>query len=118
MTPSLETGDDMVDGKGLDLFSAVLADKIIAVENFPPRQFVPGTRASHVVLQPDDRRHGNRELYCVEQSQTVLQHFRFALVAQEDGAPYLADVDGFVILVQHQHRVIEHFSHISLVVPF
>lgn len=95
----LEPGNYVVDRQGLNLFTAILASKIVAVENLPPRQFVAGAGAFNLMLEPDDRGHGHGKLDSVEHTEAVFQHFGFALVAEGDGTPQLANVDWLVILV-------------------
>ena len=101
---ALVTRQHMVNGKVLGLFATVLADITVSEKYFLSGKPVLLDRAFNHVDEPDDCRDVKDGLRRVEFPSSVLQHLRFAPTKEDYSAAHVADVEGFIVLVQKQHR--------------
>lgn len=106
---------DMVKRELPRLATAILADVPIAGKDLGAGQLTRYTEWTlYEVRKADDRWDGEFPVRCVHEPGAVFQHFGFALVNEHDGAPDVADIERFVVLVQDEYRAVYHAEHIHL----
>ncbi len=94
----------MVDGKVLCLYATVLAYVAVSQKDLLSRKTVLLDRALHHVNQSDHCGDVKDGLRRVEFPSSILQHLRFTPAKEDYCAADIADVEGFIVLVQKQHR--------------
>ena len=99
-------GDDVVQRQVVRLPAAVLAGMPIAGEDLAPAELDPGAGAPDLVLEPDHRR-------CVvlgagrpDHLVVVLDDLGLLTEHEPERPRQVADVEGFVILVQDEHDAV------------
>lgn len=94
----------MVNGEVLCLFAAVLADMTVSEKHLLSGEPMLLDRAFNHVDEPDHCRDIKDRLRRMKFPSSVLQHLRFASTKEDYCAADVADVEGFIVLVQKQHR--------------
>ena len=87
--------------------AAVLAAKAVAVEYGAARQPPPNQRALDHIEEAYHRGNRHAARYRGYVVAAVYQRFGFAAPKQDYRPPRVADVEGLVVLVQNQHRLVQ-----------
>src|SRR4030043_311332 len=101
MLPSPVTRYHVVERQVPTLLSAVLAGVLVPVEYLVACHLALSMRSPYQLGEADDGRQLVSVVECVDIAESVLQHLRFALVDEDDGATGAADGERLVALVQH-----------------
>jgi hypothetical protein len=90
------------------LRAAVLAGIVVAVKDLIAGHFALAVRPPDHLGEADNG--GQLDGICkrVDITEAVFDHFRFALVDEDDGAAGAAYGKGLVALVQDQYRMVQH----------
>lgn len=91
---------DVVEGEVAALLAAVLAGVLVPVVNLVAGHFSIAPGAFDHLVQTDDRGYRDSLLDGVQVAEAVLQHLRFALEDEDDGAAGAADGERLVALVK------------------
>src|SRR6266567_1092265 len=106
--PTAMLGNDVVDGEVAAAAPAVLARVPVPGEDLAPRELHAGARPLHQVHQADDRRRRDRHARRVDDLVIPLEELGLVRTEQVEGAPDVADVERLVVLIENQHRSVEH----------
>ena len=96
-------GHDVVERQVVGLAAAVLAGVPVAAEDLAPGQLDPRPRAADLVLEPDDRGRLVDGADRADLGVVVLDDLRLGAEHQPERPRDVADVQGLVVLVQHEH---------------
>src|SRR5438309_1203957 len=99
-------GDDVVQRQVVRLPAAVLAGMPIAGEDLAPAELDPGAGAPDLVLEPDHRRGVVLGAGRPDHLVVVLDDLGLLTEHEPERPRQVADVEGFVILVQDEHDAV------------
>lgn len=100
--------NDMVYGEFPGLPAAVLARVAISNEYLAATQLPGHTRAPDEVDKTNDGRAVYRERGAMDDAVVIFQNLGFASPKKNDRTPRPTNVERFVVLVEYQHRRIDH----------
>lgn len=101
----LVAGDDMVQGQLPGLPPAILAGKVVPVEDLKTGEPLHHRGPPHLHMEPDDRRDGENGGGGLDFPHPILYHLGLVHEEQDYRPTQTADIQGLVVLVQHQDRV-------------
>lgn len=104
--------EDVVDGQVGRLFATVLAGVLVAAEDLSPAERDFKARAVNHVSQADHGGQGKDVVGSVYVTPSIEDQRGFLRQHEPNGALETADVDGFEIRVEDEHRLIHLFCKI------
>lgn len=106
--------NDVVQGKLAGLFAAVLAGKLVTVKNLKTCQLGLQTGSPDHMGEPDYG--GQREHIAsgMNIAYAIFQHLRLTVIDERDGTACPANIKWLIALVQYQHGIVYHLTHILI----
>lgn len=98
-------GDDVIDGEILCLDTAVLAGEVIPDEDLPPAKFHPGVGTLDHVHEANHRRSVEHRRGRVDHQVILFEDFGFAVEDEDDRPADIADIERFVVRIEHKNRM-------------
>ena len=102
------SGNNVVYGERPALPAAVLAGERVPNEDLAPAELLLKAWTLDHVYEAYYRWYVERQRGAVDRGRVILQHFRLPLPEHDDRPPRPADVERFVVLVENQHRLVDH----------
>ena len=102
------TGYDMVEGEVAAFITTVLAGVFVPIEYLIAGHLSLPAGTSDKLSEADDGGELNGGIDGVDIAEAVLNHLRFALEDEDDGAAGAADRERLVALVQDQYGMVNH----------
>jgi hypothetical protein len=100
-------GQDVIQRQVRAALSAVLAGEVVTGEDLAAGESGDGARALDVVDHADHAGDVERPCDRAQRAISLRDDFRFATFEQHERASGVADVEGFIVLVEHQDRRVD-----------